>query len=52
MRGRAGRKGKDTFGENYLCCYKKDLAPVKELLSAGMPTVKSCLGKENGGLKR
>jgi hypothetical protein len=52
MRGRAGRKGKDTFGENYLCCRKEDLEPVKGILSAGMPSVKSCLGKENQGLKR
>ncbi|PWW73539.1 P-loop containing nucleoside triphosphate hydrolase protein [Tuber magnatum] len=52
MRGRAGRKGRDTRGENYLCCRKEDLAPVKELLNAPMPSIQSCLGGETTGLKR
>ncbi|RPB20263.1 P-loop containing nucleoside triphosphate hydrolase protein [Terfezia boudieri ATCC MYA-4762] len=43
MRGRAGRKGKDTVGESYLCCPKVDKDAVKELLKAPMPRVKSSL---------
>ncbi|CAZ81986.1 unnamed protein product [Tuber melanosporum] len=52
MRGRAGRKGRDTHGENYLCCRKEDLGPVKELINAPMPSIQSCLGGETGSLKR
>ncbi|RPB27207.1 hypothetical protein L211DRAFT_866078 [Terfezia boudieri ATCC MYA-4762] len=40
MRGRAGRKGKDTVGESYLCCPRVDKDAVKELL---MARVKSSL---------
>lgn len=43
MRGRAGRKGRDTVGESYLCCPKADKNEVKELLKAPMPRVKSSL---------
>lgn len=46
MRGRAGRAGKDTFGESYLCCRKEDLPAVQELLDADMPAVTSCLAVE------
>lgn len=52
MKGRAGRKGKDTVGESYLVCRKGDLVPVKTLMEAKMPSVESCLAGEEGGLKR
>lgn len=51
MKGRAGRKGKDTVGESYLVCRESDLAAAKELMVAEMPSVKSCLAKE-GALER
>ncbi|KAI5804542.1 P-loop containing nucleoside triphosphate hydrolase protein [Geopyxis carbonaria] len=50
MRGRAGRKGKDTFGESYVCCRKQDISEVEKLLSAEMPAVSSCLVNDNGSL--
>lgn len=52
MRGRAGRKGKDEIGESYLCCQKKDLQAVAEVLEAEMPPVQSCLTPEKRGVKR
>ena len=52
MRGRAGRKGRDTFGESYLCCNQTDLDAVKELIKAPMPRVSSCLGTEEFGMQR
>ena len=52
MRGRAGRKGKDEIGETYLCCEKKDLEDVAELLEAELPNVTSCLSDDKRGLER
>lgn len=52
MRGRAGRKGKDEVGESYLCCQRKDLEAVSDLLEAEMPPVESCLTPEKRGVKR
>lgn len=52
MRGRAGRKGRDEVGESYLCCQKKDLEAVADLLEAEMPPVESCLTPEKRGVKR
>jgi replicative superfamily II helicase len=52
MRGRAGRKGKDEVGESYLCCQKKDLEAVADLLEAELPPVESCLTPEKRGVKR
>ncbi|KAF8469085.1 DEAD/DEAH box helicase [Kalaharituber pfeilii] len=52
MIGRAGRKGRDTVGESYLCCPKVDKNAVKDLLKAPMPRVKSCLDTEASGLQR
>lgn len=52
MRGRAGRKGKDELGESYLCCEKKDLEEVAQLLEADLPVVESCLTPEKRGIKR
>jgi len=43
MRGRAGRKGRDTHGESYVCCRKEDLPTVEKLLNEGLPSVSSCL---------
>ncbi|XP_057670465.1 DNA polymerase theta isoform X1 [Diorhabda carinulata] len=51
MIGRAGRMGKDTMGESFLICQKKDFKIVKDLMSAVLPPVKSCLESE-GKLKR
>ena len=52
MRGRAGRKGKDKVGENYLCCQKTDLEAVAGPLEAEMPAVQSCMTAEKRGIKR
>lgn len=48
MRGRAGRKGKDTEGESFLCCEKNDLKEVRELTKMSMPEIKSALGEDSG----
>ncbi|SLM40041.1 dna-directed dna polymerase [Lasallia pustulata] len=52
MRGRAGRKGKDEIGESYLCCEKKDLEEVAQLLEADLPAVESCLTPQKRGINR
>jgi len=52
MRGRAGRKGKDEIGETYLCCEKRDLEAMAELLEAEMPSIGSCMAPEKRGIKR
>lgn len=52
MKGRAGRKGKDTVGESYLVCRRDDFAVAKQVMEAKMPSVKSCLDGDEGGLKR
>jgi replicative superfamily II helicase len=52
MRGRAGRKGKDEVGETYLCCEKKDLENVAELMEAELPSVTSCLSADKSGIER
>lgn len=52
MRGRAGRKGKDEYGETYLCCHKEDLEAVAGLLEAEMPAILSCLTPEKRGITR
>lgn len=52
MRGRAGRKGKDEIGETYLCCEKRDLEAVAELMEAELPSVESCLVPGKRGIKR
>jgi len=43
MKGRAGRKGRDICGESFLCCAPNDVKPVRTLLEAKMPKVRSCL---------
>ncbi|KAF8535721.1 P-loop containing nucleoside triphosphate hydrolase protein [Trichophaea hybrida] len=43
MRGRAGRKGKDTHGETYIVCRKEEVAAVDQLLTQELPSVKSTL---------
>lgn len=52
MRGRAGRKGKDEIGETYLCCEKKDLEDVADLMEAELPNITSCLSANNRGFER
>ena len=52
MRGRAGRKGKDEFGESYLCCQKVDIEEVAQLLEADLPSVESSLTPEKRGIQR
>jgi replicative superfamily II helicase len=47
MRGRAGRKGRDTYGESFVVCRKDDLQAVEKLLTADMPIVSSCLASNN-----
>ncbi|KAL8923598.1 MAG: hypothetical protein Q9208_004545 [Pyrenodesmia sp. 3 TL-2023] len=52
MRGRAGRKGKDDFGESFLCCPKADMDDVVQLLETDMPKVGSSMTPERRGIKR
>ncbi|KAF6779074.1 hypothetical protein AHF37_01528 [Paragonimus kellicotti] len=49
MAGRAGRKGLDTSGQSILLCKPRDLPRVRQLISAGMPPVRSCLIDSHGG---
>jgi DNA polymerase theta len=52
MRGRAGRKGKDTVGETYLICQQADLEAISEIWDAETPAIDSCLAQDNKGVKR
>ncbi|KAF5014552.1 hypothetical protein F66182_14417, partial [Fusarium sp. NRRL 66182] len=52
MRGRAGRKGKDTVGETYLICQRADLEAISEIWDAETPAIDSCLAQGNKGVKR
>jgi DNA polymerase theta len=45
MSGRAGRKGKDTFGESIIMCEQKDFEKCKELVLAKHKPLESCLGE-------
>lgn len=51
MIGRAGRMGKDSLGESFLICQKNDYRIAKELMSAQLQAVESCL-EGAGKLKR
>lgn len=53
MIGRAGRMGKDTMGESILICSDANSKTGKELISAKLEPISSCLdGENNGNLKR
>jgi replicative superfamily II helicase len=52
MRGRAGRKGKDTHGETYLICQNADLEAISEIWEADMPATESSLKPGKRGIKR
>jgi DNA polymerase theta len=52
MRGRAGRKGKDEVGETYLCCHRKDLESVVDLMHAELPQIYSCLISDKRRIQR
>jgi replicative superfamily II helicase len=52
MKGRAGRKGKDTHGESFLCYAKTDEEKVMKLVKGDMPAISSCLAKESNAFER
>ena len=60
MSGRAGRKGKDPFGESFLICKDKDVKRVKyvlfmiirSLVVSELDPITCCLSDERRGLKR
>ena len=52
MKGRAGRKGKDTHGESFLCYNKADEEFVKKMIKDEMPLIVSSLGREIKGIER
>jgi DNA polymerase theta len=52
MKGRAGRKGKDTFGESFLVYADKDAEDVDKIVNGEMPVISSCLGRETRGFER
>ena len=52
MKGRAGRKGKDTYGESFLCYSNTDEEFVKKMIKDEMPAIMSSLGREIKGIER
>jgi replicative superfamily II helicase len=52
MKGRAGRKGKDTYGESFLCFTKNDKDGVMKIVNGEMPAISSRLGLESKGFER
>jgi replicative superfamily II helicase len=52
MKGRAGRKGKDTHGESFLCYVKSDEENVLKMIKGDMPSISSCLARESKGFER
>ncbi|TPX62729.1 DNA-directed DNA polymerase [Spizellomyces sp. 'palustris'] len=53
MKGRAGRKGLDSYGECYLMCAQSaDFERAQKLVQAGLDCVTSCLMTELKGMKR
>ena len=52
MKGRAGRKGKDSHGESYLCYHKKDEERVLNMVNGEMPSISSYLERETKGFER
>ena len=52
MKGRAGRKGKDTHGESFLCYTKNDKDGVMKIVNGEIPVISSRLGLESKGFER
>jgi len=52
MKGRAGRKGKDTYGESFLCYSANDAENIKKIVEGEMPGIYSCLARESKGFER
>lgn len=52
MKGRAGRKGKDTHGESFLVYGKFDEEGVQKIVKGEMPEIGSHLGRESKGFER
>jgi replicative superfamily II helicase len=52
MKGRAGRKGKDTHGESFLCYLPAEEDDVMKFVRGEMPAIESRLGKESRGFER
>jgi len=52
MKGRAGRKGKDIYGESYLCYTKNDEEAVTKMMRGEIPTISSCLERGVKGFER
>jgi replicative superfamily II helicase len=52
MKGRAGRKGKDTEGEGFMCYTKPDEENVQKIVKGEMPAISSRLSVENRGFER
>ena len=52
MKGRAGRKGKDTHGESFLVYGKFDEAGVQKMVTGELPEIRSHLGREIKGFER
>jgi DNA polymerase theta len=52
MKGRAGRKGKDTHGESFLVFAEKDADKVYKMVNGEIPAISSCLGQETRGFER
>ena len=52
MKGRAGRKGKDTYGESFLVYGKFDEEGVQKMVTGELPEIGSHLGRESKGFER
>ena len=52
MKGRAGRKGKDSEGESFMCYHPSNEEIVTKMVKAEMPSISSRLGVESEGFGR
>lgn len=52
MAGRAGRKGRDTFGESILLIKAREWDATKKLVTGSIPPLESCLCENKRGMIR
>ena len=52
MKGRAGRKGKDTEGETFMCYHPSDEGHVTKMVKGDLPSISSRLGVGSKGFER
>src|SRR5947208_1342027 len=52
MRGRAGRKGKDTHGESVMMCSRAQFEMVTQLINRQVEPIRPSFGDKNEGMHR